>query len=312
MSIHVLKAFYQKCIELESTAKKRIHKGDTLHWIARFFLQLKEYENSFKYCILCFLDDVLSEYHGTVDGNGNLCVTETMDAPITSILQFYFHIPKVNLSSLKSNAFKVLEDNPEIIDPDHLIFVMRQKGSHVPRFSDYKYYNPSLHFLRNQYEKIKETNDPKEWEKFAAFLFSSVEGFEPILDVKPGSQSYQFDVVVRNVTPPDFSITWLGDYFAIECKYYSNSSVGGEDLNHFASKLKYHDFKCGIIFTKTPISGWKTDSPEKAGKLVQIKIFNRQGLIIFDISEQDIESILNGRNLIEVMIEKYEKVRLEL
>lgn len=64
--------------------------------------------------------------------------------------------------------------------------------------------------------------------------------------------------------------------------------------------------------TKTPISGWKTKSREVAGRLVQTKIFNRQGLIIFDLSKGDIESILDGRNLIEILIEKYEKVRLEL
>ena len=145
---------------------------------------------------------------------------------------------------------------------------MRQEGKQVPKFSDYRYYQPPLHFLKNKYGEIKKSENAKEWEKFAAYLFSSVEGFEPIFDVKPGFKSYQFDVVVRNLTPPDFSITWLGDYFAIECKYYSSSSVGSEELNHFASKLKYHDFKCGILFTKTPISGWKTDSPEKAGKPV--------------------------------------------
>ena len=104
----------------------------------------------------------------------------------------------------------------------------------------------------------------------------------------------------------------VGEYFAIECKYFKKKTVGGEDPNHFASKLKYHDFKCGIIFSKTPISGWKSDSSEVSGKLIQTKIFNRQGIIIFDINREDIESILKSRNLTEVMIEKYEKIRLEL
>ena len=113
------------------------------------------------------------------------------------------------------------------------------------------------------------------------------------MDVRPGYSSYQFDVVIRNITPNDFSIPWLGEYFAIECKYYRKGTVGTEDLDHFASKLKYHDFKCGIIVTDTPISGWKTTSGEVAGKLVQTKIFNRQGLVIFDLSKDDIESILN-------------------
>lgn len=312
MSIHSFKEFYQKCVELELITGRRIHKGDTLHWIGRYYLELKDYENGFRYSILTFLDDTISEKQENKNANGEICISNSMNAPICQLLQLYFHMPKVNLKNLKDNAFRVLDKNPDIHNPELLIFKMREEGYQIPRYSDYRYYHPSYPYLREQYDRIKETDDSTEWEKFAAFLFSSVEGFEPILDVKPGHSSYQFDVVIRNVTPHDFSISWLGEYFAIECKYYGKKSVGTEVLDHFASKLKYHDFKCGIIFTKTPISGWKTKSGEVAGRLVQTKIFNRQGLIIFDLSKEDIESILDGRNLIEVLIEKYEKVRLEL
>ena len=312
MSIHSFKQFYQKCIELESKTGKRIHKGDTLHWIGREYLELKEYENSFRYSILTFLDDIISEKQETKNANNEICIYNSMNAPICEMLQLYFHIPKINLENLRENSLDVLNDNPDILTPELLIFKMRENGYQIPRYSDYKYYHPSYPYLKEQYNRIKETADPKEWEKLSAFLFSSVEGFEPILDVKPGYSPYQFDVVIRNVTPYDFSIPWLGDYFAIECKYYGKDAVGTEDLDHFASKLKYHDFRCGIIFTKTPISGWKTKSGEVAGRLVQTKIFNRQDLIVFDLTKDDIESILDGRNLIEVLIEKYEKVRLEL
>ncbi len=313
MSIHSFKEFYQKCVEFELITGRRIHKGDTLHWIGRQYLELKDYENGFKYSIFTFLDDIISEKQKTKNSKGEICISDSMNAPICQLLQLYFHMPKINIKYLQDNAFRVLDENPSIYNPELLIFKMREKGYQVPRYVDYRYYHPIYPYLREQYEKIKETDNYKEWEKFAAFLFSSVEGFEPILDVKPGFSSYQFDVVIRNIVPNDFSISWLGEYFAIECKYYENKKkVGVEELDHFASKLKYHDFKCGIIFTKTPISGWSTKSGEVAGKLVQTKIFNRQGLIIFDLTKDDIESILDGRNLIEVIIEKYEKVRLEL
>ncbi len=312
VSISSFKAFYQRCLELESTTGTKIHKAETLHWIARYYLQIEDYQNGFKYAILCFLDDVISEKQETKNANGEICIENSMDVPISQMLQLYFHIPKINLQHLRDNALNTLQKIPNINDPELLAFTMRQQGYQIPRYSDYTHYHPSYPYLREQYERIKEAEDAKEWERFAAFLFSSVEGFEPILDVKPGYSAYQFDVVIRNLTSHDFSISWLGEYFAIECKYYGRKAVGVEELDHFASKLKYHDFKCGIIFTKTPISGWKTTSGETAGKLVQTKIFNRHNIIVFDISADDIESILAGRNLIEVLIEKYEKVRLEL
>lgn len=269
-------------------------------------------ENSFRYSILCFLDDVISEKLETKNSKDEILIGNSLDVPICHLLQFYFQVPQVNIENLKRTAMEILSNNLDILDPEKLVFAMRKKGHQIPRHTDYKYYNPSYVHLEKEYETVRGTDDDKKWEEFAALLFSAVEGFEPILDVKPGYSSYQFDVVIRNLTPDDFTIPWLGEYFAIECKYYQTNSVGTDDINHFAAKLKYHDFKCGIIFTKTPLSGWKSKSGEYAGKLIQTKILNRDGIIIFDLIEKDIEEIINGRNLVEVLIEKYEKVRLEL
>ena len=44
----------------------------------------------------------------------------------------------------------------------------------------------------------------------------------------------------------------------------------------------------------------------------RIKIFNRYNIVIFDINENDGSRILDGINLIELIIEKYEEVRLGL
>lgn len=228
------------------------------------------------------------------------------------LIQMLFHIPKVTLEKLRGNAIGILKKNNAIVNPEILSFHLQENGYQLPRYNDYKYYNPSYSYLRDQYNQIKKSGDFSAWEKFAALLFTSVTGFEPILDVRPGDKSYQFDVVIRNVSAADFSIKWLGDYFALECKYYNTDPVGVDAINHFASKLRYHDFKCGIFFTKTPLSGWGAKAGEQHGKLVQTKIFNRLGLIIFDFSEKDIESILDGKNLIEVLFDKYEQVRLDL
>jgi len=70
--------------------------------------------------------------------------------------------------------------------------------------------------------------------------------------------------------------------------------------------------KSGIIFTNRPISGWKDNKGEQYGKLVQTKIFNRDNIIVFDINADDVGRLFKGINLIELMIEKYESVRLGL
>lgn len=83
-------------------------------------------------------------------------------------------------------------------------------------------------------------------------------------------------------------------------------------INHFASKLIFHDMKTGIIFSNKPISGWQSDKGEQYGKLVQAKLFNRNGLVIFNIESGDVEKILKGKNLVEMLIDKYEEVRFGL
>ena len=70
--------------------------------------------------------------------------------------------------------------------------------------------------------------------------------------------------------------------------------------------------KVGYFFTKNPISGWKDNKSNQYGKLIQTKLFNRDNIIIFDINADDIDRIFAGINLVELIIEKYESVRLGL
>ena len=131
-------------------------------------------------------------------------------------------------------------------------------------------------------------------------------------NLSPGDGSYEFDIIIRNCSRENLFVSKLGDYIGIECKYFKTKKVDVEKLNHFASKLKYHDMTCGIIFSKTDISGWKNAQGERYGKLVQSKIYNRNGIVVFQINHGDISRVLNGINLIELLIEKYENVRLGL
>ena len=67
--------------------------------------------------------------------------------------------------------------------------------------------------------------------------------------------------------------------------------------------------RCGIIFTNTGISGIRYESDLRYGKNIQIKTFNRDNLIVFDITSNDIERIINGNNLISILLKKYEEIR---
>jgi tetratricopeptide (TPR) repeat protein len=312
LGINSFKRYYEKCLELELKNDKRIHKGDTLHWIGRFYYELKKFDEAFYYMILDFLDDILSEFYRTTDTNGQVCISDSLRAPVCEVLQLYFDIPIINLQNLRNNALQLLSNEEDIIlNPEVLKFKLRQAGHQTPRLVDYQSYHPNLPYLRSMYDRIKLSNDFILWEQFAAFLLSAVDGLEPITNLSAGAGSYEFDVIIRNCGKSELFLSRLGDYIGVECKYLQEA-VDVKELDHFASKLKYHDMKCGIVFSRTPISGWKNSKGEQYGKLVQTKIFNRNSIIIFDINKDDVEKILEGMNLIELAIEKYEDVRLGL
>ena len=209
---------------------------------------------------------------------------------------------------------KVLEKSVEpILNPEVLKLKLRDVGHQIPRLVDYQSYHPNYPHLRSMYETVTNTKNFKLWEQFAAFLLSSIDGFEPLTNLSPGDGSYEFDVIIRNCSRKELIVSKLGDYIGVECKFFDEKKVSVGDLNHFASKLKYHDMKCGIFFSKTSISGWKDDQGERYGKLVQTKIYNRSDIVIFEINDEDISRIImRGMNLVELLVEKYETVRLGL
>lgn len=312
LGAYCFRRYYEKCVELELQSNTRIHKGDMLNWIGRYYYELKRYDEAFYYWILDFLEDTLSEFYKTTI-QGNVCITDSLRAPVSEMLQLHFDVPLENLVSLHNKSLALLASDTEIIlNPDVLKFKLRHLGHQIPRLIDYRSYHPSISYLTAMYGKITGTGDFSLWEQFAAFLLSSIDGMEPITDLKVGGGTYQFDVIIRNCSNNDLLKSILGDYIGIECKLYNDESVNVEQLDHFAMKLKYHNMKSGVIFSKNSISGWKNNKGEIYGKLVQTKIFNRDNIIIFDINADDIDRIFKGINLIELIIEKYESVRLGL
>jgi len=312
LGAYCFKEYYEKCVELELQSNTRVHKGDMLNWIGRYYYELKRYDEAFHYWILDFMEDVLSEFYNTKI-QGTICITDSLRAPVSEMLQLHFDVSLVNLVSLRSKIVALLESEADIIlNPDVLKFKLRHLGHQIPRLIDYRSYHPNIPYLTAMYERVVSTSDPNLWEQFAAFLLSSIDGMESISNLKVGGGTYQFDVIIRNCSHNELLKSILGDYVGIECKLYEDESVNVEQIDHFAMKLKYHDMKSGIIFTNRPISGWKDNKGEQYGKLVQTKIFNRDNIIVFDINAEDIDRIFEGINLVELMIEKYENVRLGL
>jgi len=145
-------------------------------------------------------------------------------------------------------------------------------------------------------------------ELIASYLMSSMPGCRTYKRVPQFGNTTDYDVVGSiDGAITDFR-SELGRYFICECKDWEKS-VDFSTMSKFCRILTSTKIKFGILFAREGISG--------TGKIVhaereQRKVFQDSNIIIVVISNQDIESIKMGKNLIGLLRSKYEAVRLDL
>lgn len=124
------------------------------------------------------------------------------------------------------------------------------------------------------------------------------------------TSAFHFDIIIRNLVNDHPLLQNLGEYIGVECKNLTEK-VSVEELNHFIHKLRLHDMKCGIIFTSEGISGEGYKNEPRYGKAIQVKTFNRDGIIVFDLTSIDLDKISEGANLLSILLMKYEEIRFQ-
>src|ERR1700690_258732 len=150
------------------------------------------------------------------------------------------------------------------------------------------------------------SGDGKALERLARYLLSSIPGCRAYKPQR--SHSTDYDVVCAlEGTDLDFRSD-LGRYFICECKDWKRRA----DFTAFAKFCRVLDSaKCqfGILFSKRDISGkGKTTNAERE----QLKVFQDRGLVVVVISGPDLSHLAAGANLITMLRERYEGVRLDL
>jgi hypothetical protein len=172
----------------------------------------------------------------------------------------------------------------------------------IARSHEERLYKPNLAYIVELKKQAFKHPSGKSLELFAFYVFSCVDGFEPIL--RKTTISFHFDVVVRNLVTTHPLVQNLGDYIGVECKKLKEV-VDVEQLNHFAMKLSLHGMKCGVIFAKKGLSGKRGTHCNTIIK----KIFQKDGIIIFAFTTSEINKLSKGLNLLSLLIRKYEDAR---
>jgi hypothetical protein len=294
--------FLDCCYNLQVQHNRRIHKGTPLQYLGMVNRLLGQFEQARRYHILAFIEDVIR--------TENLPQEGVVESPSSIVLITTYRMREAELISLQRFTHEKLQSNPQIFYPEKVLLewttsVEKSGEMLVARSKEEMLYKVNLPYLQSLHKEALKDTTGELFEELAYYLFSCVSGFEPIH--RKMTKAYHLDVVIRNLIKDHPLLESLGDYIGVECKNLS-TTVSVEQLDHFIHKLRMHDMKCGIIFTNKGISGIKYND-DVCGRLIQIKTFNRDGLVIFDITKSDLKKISKGENLLTLLIKKYEDIR---
>lgn len=308
-ALTVAQAFLDHYYALQEEQKERIHKGTPLQYLGVSYFSLNNIEQSRKFHILAFIEDVVRHFESQKPRNKTPPMN-TISTPATITLKTRFRMADLEIKNLQDFVWKIASNSVPFYPEQVFVEWIRnnEKGLRViARSEEERLYHVNLPYLRQLKKTAFKDKTGKGLEHLAFYLFSCVDGFEPIH--RKTTKSFHFDVLVRNLISDHPLLEKLGEYIGVECKEIGQT-VTAEDLDHFIHKLRLHNMRSGVIFTTEGISGTKYKRTLYGEAIIE-KTFQRDSVVVFDITKDDVESLSQGSNLLALLLRKYENTRFK-
>jgi len=145
-------------------------------------------------------------------------------------------------------------------------------------------------------------------EDLASYLFLLVHGWVPRRNLLGEDQSFETDIVVRNLSrASNLTAELLGRHFLVECKNW-RKPVGVKDVGYFLYRMHLTHAGFGVILTKAGITGRKAN--EEAARGLVRRAFHEDGSICVVLDEADLRSMLDTQSSFwSILLERIERVR---
>ena len=199
------------------------------------------------------------------------------------------------------------QNNPEgAMFPEWLLQSVDQGWmTEAPSTREAFVYSANTLYVQHLLAKLGEPTG-KVLEQLADYLMSCMAGCRTAR--RKSSESTDYDLVCAvDGIELDFR-SELGRYFVCECKDWSKPA-DFTTMAKFCRVLDSVKARFGILFSRKGISGVEnTDSAARE----QLKVFQDRGIVIVVLDEADVRKVAAGGNLIQMLRQKYEAVRLDL
>ncbi len=291
-------SLYEYLCEAEVTLNKWIAKGMPLVWISECFGALNYVELSKRYLMLTMIEDAIRE-QGSVSPGATGSYFRLVWLRGMADADFRQYAQRAHDSFVENKEYGSF---PEWI----LQRLNNDWRLEIPSPSEAFTYHVNPAYLKFLLSKTGDKSG-KALEFLAAYLMSSMPGVRTQISVR--SKPSEYDVVCStDGFQTDFR-SEFGRYFLCECKDWSKAKADFTVFAKFCRLLDSIKAKFGVLFSKNGITGGKRTLD---ASLEQIKVFQDRGIVIVVVDANDISAVLNGANFIQILRNKYERIRLDL
>lgn len=296
-ALSIFSALYAHMLTAQSTSQRWVHKAMPLLWMAEClgdsgFVALRK-----RYLMLALCDDAIRD-DGKIDVD---------NSGVYFRLVWRLGMDDAMLRHYAAEAKRIANSDP--LRARFPEWVLQQLGQDwLTEFPSPAEANQYL--LNPRYVEFLAANlgrdQGRSLEELAEYLMMCMPGCRT--SRRKRSQSTEYDIVC---SMEGFDVDFrseLGRYFACECKDWSEPA-SFTVLAKFCRVLDSVKSKFGILFSRDGISG--SGGLRDAGREQQ-KVFQDRGMVIVVIDKQDLRSVQEGTNFINLLRHRYERVRLDL
>jgi hypothetical protein len=287
---------YQHMLAAQAEAA-RVHKGMPLVWISDCFGQLGFAAHAKRYLMLTLCEDALHE-------KGQVSPDKT---------GAYFRL--VWGHGLRDSEFRQYaaefwqrsQENPDAaLFPEALLQLIDNRWlTETPASAETSFFLANEAYVTHLLQGLGDGTG-KTLEMLAQYLLSCMPGCRTRRRAR--SESTDYDIVCT-IEGPDLDFrSELGRYFVCECKDWAEPA-DFTTMAKFCRVLDSTKAKFGILFSRSGLSGYTQNT---YAEREQLKVFQDRGIVIVVLDAGDLASIASGVNLISLLRDRYEQVRLDL